>query len=65
MNNLHFQNERLFLAFSPEIPTSPIGELTLKMLAYKQENRLTASEIVEEFGDIRVTNYVIVIKCKM
>ncbi|XP_046439835.1 uncharacterized protein LOC124190980 [Daphnia pulex] len=36
-----------------KIPTSPIGELTLKMLAYKQENRLTASEIVEEFGDIR------------
>ncbi|EFX66662.1 hypothetical protein DAPPUDRAFT_229351 [Daphnia pulex] len=40
-------------SMSTKIPTSPIGELTLKMLAYKQENRLTASEIVEEFGDIR------------
>ncbi|EFX66666.1 hypothetical protein DAPPUDRAFT_262683 [Daphnia pulex] len=47
-------------SMSTKIPTSPIGELTLKMLAYKQENRLTASEIVEEFGDIRVTNYLTV-----
>ncbi len=62
-NNEHFQNFS-FLVFSPEIKPSPIRELTLKMLAYKPENRLTASDIVEEFGDIRVTNYVIVIKCE-
>lgn len=47
---------------SPENPVSAIRDLTLRMLAFKPETRLTASDIVEEFGDIRVTNYVI--KCE-